>query len=88
MIDNTERLSAVLQAEGGQLAWIKQFDETVTNPVLFIDNTENQSPQLSVLSPALFASNHHQMFHLGRFDPRYFELVEDNYPHSRLYRLK
>ena len=36
----------------------------------------------------LYFSVFHQLFHAGRHDDRYFELVSDNYPFSRVFKVK
>ena len=88
MVDGKKAFSALVQAEKGKTAWAKQFDDPMQRPVLFIEQTENLRPKISAMAVSLFFSNHHQMFHLGNINARYFELVEDNYPHSRLYKVK
>ena len=36
----------------------------------------------------LYFSVFHQLFHAGRFDERYFELVHDDYPKARVFKVK
>ena len=36
----------------------------------------------------LYFSVFHQLFHAGRNDERYFELVHDDYPHVRVFKVK
>lgn len=87
-LDNKQAFSALVQADAGKMGWAKQFDENIVRPILFIDQIANARPKISAIAPQIYFSNHHQMFHLGQVDERYFEMVEDNYPHSRTFKLK
>ena len=35
----------------------------------------------------LYFSTFHQLFHAGKYDEKYFQLVLDNYPHSRVFKI-
>ena len=48
----------------------------------------DQTQQFYLLHRDLFQSSFNQLFHLGRADSTLFEIVYDDYPHARIFRLQ
>jgi len=48
----------------------------------------DQTQQFYLLHRDLFQSSFNQLFHLGRADSALFEMVYDDYPHARIFRLQ
>ena len=48
----------------------------------------DQTKEFYLLHRDLFQSSFNQLFHLGRADSNLFEMVYDDYPHARIFRLQ
>ena len=48
----------------------------------------DQTQKFYLLHRDLFQSSFNQLFHLGRADSALFEMVYDDYPHARIFRLQ
>ena len=48
----------------------------------------DKSKRIYLLHRNLFQSSYNQLFHLGRANSALFEIVYDDYPHARIFRLQ
>ena len=55
--------------------------------VLMVINNAGQKTQLALVPNPLWNSNFNQLFHLGAYNNNRLELVIDNYPTARVYRV-
>jgi hypothetical protein len=59
------------------------------NPLNVLQMAEiDQKQNFYLLHRDLFRSSFNQLFHLGRADDALFEMVYDDYPHARIFRLQ
>lgn len=56
--------------------------------VVQIVNNSGMESKFYLIPRAMYQSTFNQLFFLGKFDKRFFELVEDGYPNYRTYKIK
>ena len=76
----------VVSRDGRQLSGQK-FGNSTTALMLHSDVGERARSNM-LIHRDLYFSVFHQLFHAGRHDERYFELVLDDYPHVRVFKVK
>ena len=76
----------VVSRDGRQLSGQK-FNNSTSALMLHSEIGERGKSNM-LIHKDLYFSVFHQLFHAGRHDERYFELVSDNYPFSRVFKVK
>ena len=76
----------VVSRDGRQLSGQK-FSNSTSALMLHSEIGERARSNM-LIHRDLYFSVFHQLFHAGRNDERYFELVSDNYPFSRVFKVK
>ena len=76
----------VVSRDGRQLSGQK-FKNSTSALMLHSEIGERGKSNM-LIHKDLYFSVFHQLFHAGRHDERYFELVSDNYPFSRVFKVK
>ena len=76
----------VVSRDGRQLSGQK-FNNSTSALMLHSEIGERGKSNM-LIHKDLYFSVFHQLFHAGRHDERYFELVSDNYPYTRVFRVK
>ena len=85
-LDGKSILNGMVEIRGGKQTAAKKFNKN-GQFVLMIINGDNQKTQLFLVPNPLWNSNFNQLFHLGAYDRDHLELVIDNYPTARVYKV-
>lgn len=85
-IDGKKILSGVVQTNNG--VTIKEIRyETRNGPMLQFNQLNGLPTNNHLVHPAIYNSTFHELFYLGKFDPKSFEPVVDGYPYYRVYKV-
>ena len=79
-------LDGAVQTRNGQQVGGVNFPGQQVNMFQLAEIDQEQIAYL--LHRDLFQSSFNQLFHLGRADNRLFEMIYDDYPHVRIFRLQ
>ena len=85
-VDGKLRLDGAVQTRNGQQVGGVNFPGQQLNMFQFAEIDQEQIAYL--LHRDLFQSSFNQLFHLGRADNSLFEMIYDDYPHARIFRLQ
>ena len=85
-VDGKLRLDGAVQTRNGQQVGGVNFPGQQVNMFQLAEIDQEQIAYL--LHRDLFQSSFNQLFHLGRADNRLFEMIYDDYPHARIFRLQ
>ena len=85
-VDGKLRLDGAVQTRNGQQVGGVNFPGQQVNMFQLAEIDQEQIAYL--LHRDLFQSSFNQLFHLGRTDNRLFEMIYDDYPHARIFRLQ
>ena len=85
-VDGKLRLDGAVQTRNGQQVGGVNFPGQQVNMFQLAEIDQEQIAYL--LHRDLFQSSFNQLFHLGRADNSLFEMIYDDYPHARIFRLQ
>ena len=80
-------LRAITQSKNGNQIVGQGFNEAAFT-ILHLSDIEDAGTKVLSFHERLGQSTFHRLFHLGQAEPDHFELVYDDYPHSRIYKIK
>ena len=85
-VDGKLLLDGAIQTRNGQQVGRVNFPGQQVNMFQLAEIDQEQIVYL--LHRDLFQSSFNQLFHLGRADNSLFEMIYDDYPHARIFRLQ
>ena len=85
-LDGKSILNGMVEIRGGKQTAAKKLNQN-GQFVLMIVNGTDQKTRLALVPNPLWNSNFNQLFHLGAYDQDHLELVIDNYPTARVYKV-
>ena len=85
-LDGKSILNGMVEIRAGKQTAAKKLNQN-GQFVLMIINGDNKKTQLFLVPNPLWNSNFNQLFHLGAYDQDHLELVIDNYPTARVYKV-
>ena len=80
-------LRSLMQTNNGKLQFQKSLNQNALTH-LHLNDVDGQPTSVRVFHDRLAVSTFHNLFYLGRSEPDKFEMVYDDFPHMRIYRLK
>ena len=86
-IDNRPVLRAITKSVDGTIMAGRLFNENATVALHLAEQTGVGSEVLS-FHERLAQTTFHKLYHLGQVDDERFEMVYDDFPHMRIFRLK
>ena len=85
-LDGKSILNGMVEIRGGKQTAAKKLNQN-GQFVLMIINGSDEKTRLVLVPNPLWNSNFNQLFHLGAYDQDHLELVIDNYPTARVYKV-
>ena len=85
-LDGRSIINAMVELRDGKQTAAKKLHQN-GQFVLMVINNAGQKTQLALVPNPLWNSNFNQLFHLGAYNNNRLELVIDNYPTARVYRV-
>lgn len=80
------RLKRVVQIVDGKVEINQEYENSKGNTVFqIVKNTQNNTSNLYLMHEAVFKSTYNRLFHLN--DSKNYELVYDDYPHVKIYKI-
>lgn len=86
-IDQNPLMSRMIETRKGQIVAQRQYMRR-QGLVMQAHDLGNQTMQTHIMHPRLYQSSFNQLFYLGAANPRYFSLIDDNFPYYRVYKVK
>jgi hypothetical protein len=80
-------MSRMIETRKGQIVAQRQYARR-QGLVMQAHDLGNQTIQTHIMHPRLYQSSFNQLFYLGAANPRYFSLIDDNFPYYRVYKVK
>ena len=84
---NQAVLDGMVSSRDGRQLSGQKFNNSTSALMLHSEIGERGKSNM-LIHKELYFSVFHQLFHAGRHDEKYFQLVSDNYPFSRVFRLR
>ena len=85
-LDGKKVLTAMVQVTNGKQTAVKKFNQNSQFVLMVMQKPDGRS-SLGLVPMPLWNSNFNQLFHLAAHDKNRLELVIDNYPAARVYRV-
>ena len=85
-VDGQLVLDGVVRTNSGKQVGGMGFPGSQPNVIQIAESKKGKKTYL--LHRKLFRSSFNQLFHLGRHDHSMFELIYDDYPHARIFKIK
>ena len=85
-LDGKTILNGMVEIRGGKQTAAKKLNQN-GQFVLMVINSGNQKTKLVLVPNPLWNSSFNQLFHLGAYNQDHLELVIDNYPTARVYKV-
>ena len=85
-LDGKSILNGMVEIRGGKQTAAKKLNQN-GQFVLMVINGDNKKTRLALVPNPLWNSNFNQLFHLGAYNQDHLELVIDNYPIARVYKV-
>ena len=85
-LDGKSILNGMVEIRGGKQTAAKKFNQN-GQFVLMVINSGNKKTRLVLVPNPLWNSSFNQLFHLGAYNQDHLELVIDNYPTARVYKV-